>query len=129
MKATSLHNGEEQRRLRSVADLRHRLLLQQAAAFKKFNEKMYKSTTFFTFTTLLALSSKPMMGTILFICVYEPASFKSRLYSFTCVYSRVRNANFPPMHRGNLWMFASLSVIPLMFYVFLYLMVGGGCAS
>ena len=126
---------QEEQKVQSVADLRRKVFLLQrqhhggataaadAAALKIFNEKLYKSALALSGTALLCLSSKPMINALLQTLVYEPQSVSGRLYWLACTYARVNmfSANYTKMDRGNMWMFVSLSAIPIMFYVFLFL--------
>jgi hypothetical protein len=122
---------QQQQQVQSVADLRRKVfLLQQrggttgdAATLKLFNEKMYKSASALSGTVLLCLASKPMFDALLQVIVYEPKSIQGRLYFLVCMYTRVNvfSANYTKMDRDNLWMFVSLSTLPLMFYIFVFL--------
>ena len=122
---------QQQQQVQSVADLRRKVfLLQQrggttgdAATLKMFNEKMYKSASVLSGTVLLCLASKPMINALLQVIVYEPQRIQSRLYFLVCMYTRVNvfSANYTKMDLDNLWMFVSLSALPLMFYIFVFL--------
>ena len=64
-----------------------------------------------------------MINALLNYLVYEPHSISGRLYFLTVMVSRVNlfSTNYTKMDRGNMWMFVSLTAIPPMFYIFMFL--------
>ena len=87
-----------------------------------YNERMYKSGTFFVGTATLMLSSKELMSLILRVLVYEPYScFHFALFGFWFG-SRVKvYYDYPvPVDKQSHWMFYSFVLFPFCFYTFYY---------
>lgn len=87
-----------------------------------FNERMYKSLTFYAGQCALTFSSKPLMGVILATVIYEPRSTTAYLLSLYWVYTRIQcyYNDYMKVDGANTWMFVSFSLFPAAHFFFIY---------